>query len=103
MGEVAALNQEAERLKNIIRDARKSANDLSLIQATSNMEPVGRLQMRPRRTLRGHLAKIYAMNWGTDSRYLVSASQDGKLIVWDAYTTNKVHAIPLRSSWVMIG
>ena len=33
-------------------------------------------------------------------RQLVSASQDGKLIVWDAYTTNKVHAI-LRSSWVM--
>ena len=36
-----------------------------------------------------------------DSRNLVSASQDGKLIVWDGYTTNKVHAIPLRSSWVM--
>jgi guanine nucleotide-binding protein G(I)/G(S)/G(T) subunit beta-1 len=35
------------------------------------------------------------------SRNLVSASQDGKLIVWDSYTTNKVHAIPLRSSWVM--
>lgn len=63
-------------------------------------------------------------------RLLVSASQDGKLIVWDTYTTNKVpaptclpsacahppgapqgsgpgsvptqvHAIPLRSSWVM--
>lgn len=31
----------------------------------------------------------------------MSASQDGKLIVWDGYTTNKVHAIPLRSSWVM--
>jgi len=24
------------------------------------------------------------------SRNLVSASQDGKLIVWDGYTTNKV-------------
>ncbi|KAB0399478.1 hypothetical protein E2I00_015790 [Balaenoptera physalus] len=57
--------------------------------------------MRTRRTLRGHLAKIYAMHWGTDSRLLVSASQDGKLIIWDSYTTNKVHAIPLRSSWVM--
>ena len=34
-------------------------------------------------------------------RHLVSASQDGKLIVWDSYSTNKVHAIPLRSSWVM--
>ena len=41
------------------------------------------------------------MHWAADRRHLVSASQDGKLIVWDAYTTNKVHAIPLRSSWVM--
>ena len=57
--------------------------------------------MRVRRILKGHLAKIYAMHWSTDRRHLVSASQDGKLIIWDAYTTNKVHAIPLRSSWVM--
>jgi guanine nucleotide-binding protein G(I)/G(S)/G(T) subunit beta-1 len=57
--------------------------------------------MKTRRTLKGHLAKIYAMHWATDRRHLVSASQDGKLIIWDAYTTNKVHAIPLRSSWVM--
>ncbi len=65
------------------------------------VEPLPRIVMRPRRTLKGHLAKIYAMHWSTDKRHLVSASQDGKLIVWDAYTTNKVHAIPLRSSWVM--
>ena len=38
----------------------------------------------------GHLAKIYAMHWASDSRNLVSASQDGKLIVWDSYSTNKV-------------
>ena len=31
----------------------------------------------------------------------MSASQDGKLLVWDALTTNKSHAIPLRCSWVM--
>lgn len=37
-------------------------------QITANIEPVGRIQMRTRRTLRGHLAKIYAMHWGTDSR-----------------------------------
>ena len=57
--------------------------------------------MKTKKTLKGHLAKIYAMHWSTDRRHLVSASQDGKLIIWDAYTTNKVHAIPLRSSWVM--
>ena len=31
----------------------------------------------------------------------MTASQDGKLIVWNGFTTHKVHAIPLRSSWVM--
>jgi WD40 repeat protein len=51
---------------------------------------VQRVQMRTRRTLRGHLAKIYAMQWSSDSRNVVSASQDGKLIVWDGFTTNKV-------------
>lgn len=65
------------------------------------VDPLPRITLRVRRTLKGHLAKIYAMHWSTDKRHLVSASQDGKLIVWDAYTTNKVHAIPLRSSWVM--
>lgn len=69
--------------------------------AHSNTEALQRIGMKPRRNLKGHLAKIYAMHWSTDRRHLVSASQDGKLIIWDAYTTNKVHAIPLRSSWVM--
>lgn len=54
--------------------------------------------MRTRRTLRGHLAKIYAMHWGSDSRNLVSASQDGKLIVWDSYTTNKVSFPPPKKN-----
>ncbi|XP_049645260.1 guanine nucleotide-binding protein G(I)/G(S)/G(T) subunit beta-2 [Suncus etruscus] len=101
MSELEQLRHEAEQLRNQIRDARKACGDSTLTQITAGLDPVGRIQMRTRRTLRGHLAKIYAMHWGTDSRLLVSASQDGKLIIWDSYTTNKVHAIPLRSSWVM--
>uniref|UniRef100_A0A8C0JGH5 G protein subunit beta 2 n=1 Tax=Chelonoidis abingdonii TaxID=106734 RepID=A0A8C0JGH5_CHEAB len=106
MSELEQLRQEAEQL----RDARKSCGDSTLSQITAAMDPVGRIQMRTRRTLRGHLAKIYAMHWGTDSRLLVSASQDGKLIIWDSYTTNKMGPLvpslrstpsPLRSSWVM--
>jgi guanine nucleotide-binding protein G(I)/G(S)/G(T) subunit beta-1 len=55
-----------------------------------------------KRTLKGHLAKIYAAAWSpADNVHLVSASQDGKLLVWDALTTNKTHAIHLRSNWVM--
>jgi len=39
-----------------------------LLQIASTLEAIGRIQMRTRRTLRGHLAKIYAMHWGSDSR-----------------------------------
>jgi len=60
-----------------------------------------RPQIKMRRILKGHFGKIYAMHWAQDARHLVSASQDGKLIIWNAFSTNKVHAIPLRSSWVM--
>jgi len=58
------------------QDARKAACDTTLAQATSGMEPIGRIQMRTRRTLRGHLAKIYAMHWGSDSRYDVRCKHD---------------------------
>jgi len=101
MGDVEVLKIEAEQLKNAIKDDRKKKNDTTLQAAAGQLEPVGKIQMKTRRQLRGHLAKIYAMHWASDSRNLVSASQDGKLIVWDSYSTNKVHAIPLRSSWVM--
>ena len=56
-------------------------------------------KLKIRRTLKGHLSKIYAMQWAADAHHLVSASQDGKLLVWDGLTTNKLHAIPLRSTW----
>lgn len=94
--ELESLRQEAENLRFTIKEQRKKCKDTTLVQAALNVEPLGRIQMRTRRTLRGHLAKIYAMHWSKDSRNLVSASQDGKLIVWDTYTTNKIHAIPLR-------
>uniref|UniRef100_A0A452EB11 Uncharacterized protein n=1 Tax=Capra hircus TaxID=9925 RepID=A0A452EB11_CAPHI len=71
MSELDQLRQEAEQLKDQIRDARKACADATLSQIT-NTDPVGRVQTRTRRTLRGHLAKIYAMHWGTDSRLLVS-------------------------------
>jgi len=57
--------------------------------------------IKQRRVLKGHFGKIYAMHWSDDNKQLVSASQDGKLIIWNGFTTMKVHAIPLRSSWVM--
>ncbi|KAJ3043209.1 guanine nucleotide-binding protein subunit beta 1 [Rhizophlyctis rosea] len=98
---IAAARKEAEALKERIKQKKDALADTTLKAVAAELEPLPRIVMKVRRTLKGHLAKIYAMHWASDKRHLVSASQDGKLIVWDAYTTNKVHAIPLRSSWVM--
>jgi hypothetical protein len=68
MNELDQLRAEADQLKNAIRDGRKAACDTTLAQAAGSMEPIGRIQMRTRRTLRGHLSKIYAMHWGAESR-----------------------------------
>ncbi|KAM5378535.1 hypothetical protein ACJZ2D_004489 [Fusarium nematophilum] len=100
---IQQARREAETLKDRIKRKKDELADTTLrAVAQQAHEPIPKNQlMKAKRTLKGHLAKIYAMHWSTDRRHLVSASQDGKLIIWDAYTTNKVHAIPLRSSWVM--
>ncbi|CAK9784246.1 putative mating factor receptor-coupled G protein [Cutaneotrichosporon oleaginosum] len=98
---ISTARREADALKDKIRAAKDQTADTSLRAMANDTPPLPRITMKVRRTLKGHLAKIYALHWSNDKRHLVSASQDGKLIIWDAYTTNKVHAIPLRSSWVM--
>jgi guanine nucleotide-binding protein G(I)/G(S)/G(T) subunit beta-1 len=54
-----------------------------------------------RRQLRGHFGKVYALDFANDNITLLTAGQDGKLIVWNAFTENKKHVITLKSSWVM--
>lgn len=48
--------------------ARKAVQDTTLQEAAAGVSVVGRVQMKTRKTLRGHLAKIYAMHWGTDTK-----------------------------------
>lgn len=101
---IAAARKELETLKDDIRSLRYSADDTSLQDMVRDKENHKPLKVSARRCLKGHFAKVYAMHWAEakdKKHYLVSASQDGKLIIWNAMTTNKVSAIPLRSSWVM--
>src|SRR5690349_6045867 len=87
------LKQLKERLEQI-----KKAKDDGAFETTRSTASLP----KQRRVLKGHFGKVYAMHWsGKAAEYVVSASQDGKLIVWHANTTHKVQAIPLRSSWVM--
>ena len=58
-------------------------------------------QVKQRRILKGHFGKITAIHWGSDSRHLVSASQDGNILYWNAVSSNKLKSIALKSSYVM--
>ena len=87
-----------------VRNLKTGLAGTTLEETFSKESP--KLHIKNRKALKGHHAKIYAMHWCDSkddalSKQLVSASQDGKMIVWNAMTTNKVHVIPLRSSWVM--
>ncbi|OMJ27003.1 Guanine nucleotide-binding protein subunit beta [Smittium culicis] len=98
---IALAKKETERLKEAIRAEKDRLANTTLYEAASDVDHIPSFSMKVRRVLKGHLAKIYAMQWADNEPNLVSASQDGKLIIWDAYSTNKLNAIPLRSSWVM--
>mmetsp|Transcript_22820 Transcript_22820/g.26840 ORF Transcript_22820/g.26840 Transcript_22820/m.26840 type:complete len:360 (+) Transcript_22820:65-1144(+) len=101
---IKAAKSQCEALKNKIDDIRTKlhTNDDSMSNARKDKQLDG-LESSPklRRKLTGHFGKVYSMHWAGDSTHLVSASQDGKLIVWNGVTNNKVQSIPLRSSWVM--
>lgn len=105
-----ALKEEMDRIKveidelnekvQAFRD-REKGNFVATYSQQAKVPPT-KTALKMRRYLKGHFGKIYAVHWGpAESRSLVSASQDGKLIVWNAATTNKTAAIALRSSWVM--
>jgi len=102
--EIENCKREIHQLKQQIDRAREQTDEtiLAEISATNNAQRSSSIQLKTRRILKGHFGKIYALHWSAaDSRHLVSASQDGKLIIWNAFTGNKVHAVPLRSSFVM--
>lgn len=101
---LADLQKEIQALRNQIEAAKKTDDRVKSYLGELSVEKAIELELcdfRSTKKLEGHFGKIYAMHWASDSTHLASASQDGKLMIWDGITTNKRHMINLRSSWVM--
>lgn len=60
-----------------------------------------KVNLRLRRNLHGHFGKVYALGWADNGTDIVSASQDGKLILWNAFTTHKYRAVAVETAWSM--
>lgn len=95
-----AARAEVDRLRTRLEEARqeRAADDLAGCGVAS--KPDDRA-FAIRRRLRGHFGKVYAMEWGGDSKQLVSAGQEGRLLVWNAWTENKLHAVSVKVAWIM--
>jgi len=93
--EIAELRTRVSNLKQV-KDEKALAT-----QAPEKKTVAKEVNFKTAHELIGHYGKVYALDWRSDSVHLASASQDGKLLVWDGVTTNKRHFINLRSSWVM--
>lgn len=99
--EEQALINEIANLKSALEVARKDVADTDFYKMTENVVELGRIRFKDRRHLRGHLAKITSIDWGSDNQLLLSASQDGKLMVWDTFTGKKINMIALKTAWVL--
>ncbi|KAM7285054.1 guanine nucleotide-binding protein subunit beta-5 isoform X3 [Ixodes scapularis] len=87
---VETLTREIEQLKARLEEERKKLNDVALSTVAQRLEAVANLNIKPRRVLKGHQGKVLCSDWSLDKRHIVSSSQDGKMIIWDAFTTNKI-------------
>ncbi|CAF3275053.1 unnamed protein product [Rotaria socialis] len=95
------LVREAEILKTRLEEERAKFNDMELTIVAEKLDPLPPFSTKSRRILKGHQGKVLAIDWSYDKRHMVSTSQDGKLILWDAFTTNKEHVITMSTTWVL--
>lgn len=105
-GRLAAARAEVQSLKGQLKVIKEEKNAILKDESKElDWEDVGKsdahnFDFKPRRNLRGHMGKVYAMQWG-NAKNLVSASQDGKLIVWSADLEAKLNLVTLKMAWVM--
>lgn len=107
-----SFQSKLDATKETVNKLKEKIKEIKLEKKSTNIGVVPKQDLKfnfdewdgpkERRYLKGHYGKVYAMHWGSEkSNLLVSASQDGKLIIWDGITKMKANMIPLRSSWVM--
>eukprot|EP00300_Choanocystis_sp_HF-7_P020281 c20554_g1_i5.p1 GENE.c20554_g1_i5~~c20554_g1_i5.p1 ORF type:complete len:1253 (+),score=274.45 c20554_g1_i5:80-3838(+) len=98
---VEAADEKIRMLRDEVSSLKERLADTTL-KAVASARPPSHLKLGLRRALKRHYAKIFAIYWARhDPNILVSASQDGKCLVWNTEKSTVLTTISLRSSWVM--
>ena len=103
----------AKNVPSILSNNNNNSNSPTISSALNNTSPGGRFNytsssvsergsnLKNARTLKGHHNKIQDVKWSQDSSTVLSASQDGFMLLWDAATGWKKNAIVLENQWVL--
>lgn len=64
--------------------------DCKLGDKCNDLGDVPKIRLSTKKQLKGHINKVNSVHYSGDSRHCVTGSLDGKLIIWDSWTGNKV-------------
>lgn len=95
--------QETKNLYMQIDKVKDKVKDATLLDMSKSVASLGNdgVNLTNAMTLKGHSNKISDFRWSSNSKSILSASQDGFLLIWDSATGLKQNAIPLDSQWVL--
>lgn len=101
--ELNNARQTARILYGEVQNKNATIKDVSLKSVSAVIAGIPQKRyLRQFNTLRGHRDKITGVKWNNDSVKLLSACQDGFMIIWDTLSGLKLEAIPLDNSWVLL-
>ena len=86
------------------RQANLDATLVNVSEDDSGVVDLFGVQFKQRKKMKGHTGKIYDAHFCQgDSRSIISAGQEGNLIIWDGYHGDKRDVIKLEASsmWVL--
>lgn len=101
--QIAEARSRARMLYTELDKVKTQVKDSTLQQCGANLNqiPWGACDLKLYSTLRGHQNKIAKFVWNSSSTRILSSSQDGYMIVWDAVSGLKKELIALDNQWVL--
>lgn len=100
---IELAKEQTKQLYVQINRVKSKVKDAELVNMASSVTqlPYGDINLKSSMTLKGHNNKISDFRWSRDSKSILSASQDGFMLIWDPMSGLKKNAIPLDSQWVL--
>lgn len=99
---ISIAQTECKGLTLQLAKAKRESRDATLQSLATNCRlPVTDVSLRQYRTLSGHFDKILDIAWMADEKHIVSVSQDGFMLIWNAVTGLKSELIELDDPWVI--